>query len=128
MKTTLACSLATVAGLAAAAGFYGCSVDDNGGAQEVKGAGSGSSTDTALNLSLVLTDKTGAQVKGDQFAAKTDVYLSLQVVASSQAVTAQDFLFQVVDSTGKLLSSDDLACRRFHVDAKGNIDRVAAAT
>ena len=50
MKTTIACSLATVAGLAVAAGFYGCAVDDNGGSQDSVKSGSGSSTDESGNV------------------------------------------------------------------------------
>jgi cysteine-rich repeat protein len=91
-------------------------------------AGAGSSSDAILNVQVSLVDAKGAAHAQDMFAAKADVWMQLQALTTSNVVTAQDYLFEVVDAQGNVVSSDDLACRRFHVTAQGAIDRVVPGT
>jgi cysteine-rich repeat protein len=121
-------ALVALLGLTSATGFYGCSNGDRSGSpQGVEGVDDNPS-DASLNITLVLVDKTGAAVANNTFEAKEDVYLDMKIADASGTVTAQDFVFQIVDDQGNVLSSDAISCRRFHVNASGYIDRVYSGT
>jgi cysteine-rich repeat protein len=114
-------ALAALLALTSAAGFYGCSSSDNTGSQ---GVAADNPTDASLNITLLLVDNTGAAVDNNTFELKEDVYLDIKIADAAGTVVAQDFVFQVVDAQGTVLSSDAIECRRFHVNASGFIDRV----
>ncbi|HEX5061822.1 MAG TPA: DUF4215 domain-containing protein [Kofleriaceae bacterium] len=74
----------------------------------------------------------GSAVNHNIYDAKTDVYLDGGPSGGSPvhaaALAAGDYYFQVTDPSGKtLLSTDDIACRRFHVDTSGVISAVVGA-
>lgn len=58
------------------------------------------------------------------FPDKLAVYFRIFGTATSADVVDSDYVFQVVDLAGKLLSTDDAACRRFHLNQFGRIDEV----
>jgi cysteine-rich repeat protein len=92
------------------------------------GVGSGSSSDASLNIQVSLTDAKGVVSRDNTFATKADVWMQVQALQTGTQVQAADYLFEVVDLNGKVVSTDDLSCRRFHVTASGAIDRVIPAT
>jgi cysteine-rich repeat protein len=117
-------ALVALLGVSSAAGFYGCSSGDHSGTpQGVEGVDDNPS-DASLNLTLMVVDKTGAALEANTFETTADVYLDIKMTDVEGTVLAQDFVFQVVDAQGNLLSSDALACRKFHVNASGYVDRV----
>jgi len=74
----------------------------------------------------------GDRVNANLYPAKEDVYLDggpgQNAPGLSAALPAGDYYFQVTDPSGKvLLSTDDIACRQFHVNAAGVIDAVVAS-
>ena len=74
----------------------------------------------------------GSAVNKNIYVAKTDVYLDGGPSGGSPvhaaALAEGDYYFQVTDPSGKtLLSTDDITCRRFHVDASGVISAVVGA-
>jgi cysteine-rich repeat protein len=78
---------------------------------------------------IFTTTATGDRVNANIYAAKTDVYLDggpgPGAPSNAAALPAGDYYFQVTSPNGKdLLSTDDIACRRVHVDADGVIDIV----
>ena len=75
------------------------------------------------------TNADGTEVNGNVYASKSDVYLDggpgPHAPSAAAALPEGDYYFQVTDPSGKtLLSSDDIACREFHVNASGVIDAV----
>ncbi len=128
-KTRILCSAAAVAGLASAAVFYGCAPQgSSSGNVDPVAAGSGSSNDASLNLQLAVVNAKGMAVMNNTFAQKSDVWMDLAPVTTSNPVQAADYLFEVTDLQGNVVSSDDLACRRLHVSSSGMIDRVEPGT
>jgi cysteine-rich repeat protein len=78
------------------------------------------------------TTEDGAAVNENHYTQKEAVYLDggpgPNAPSSAAALDAGDYYFQVTDPSGKtLLSSDDLECRRFHIDDSGVIDAVIGA-
>jgi len=109
------------------AGLVACA-PQGGSTNDPVASGSGSSSDASLNISISLVDAKGVVSKSNTFAAKADVWLELSALQTGGQVEAADYVFEVVDLQGNVVSSDDLACRRFHVTAQGTIDRVSPAT
>jgi cysteine-rich repeat protein len=73
----------------------------------------------------------GSSVNENLYDAKEDVYLDGgpggNAPPGAAALPEGDYYFQVTDPSGMtLLSSDDIACRSFHVGADGVIDSVDA--
>ena len=95
----------------------------------------GSGTDqSAVNINrlsgaIFTTLVDGSRVNDNLYNHKDDVYLDggpgSKAPSGAAALPAGDYYFQVTDPGCKnLLSSDDVACRRFHVDEDGLIDGV----
>jgi hypothetical protein len=99
----------------------GCAVDDRTDTSGTEGK-SEDAPDRELNVQLRVVDEAGQSVELNRFAAKTDAYFTVNISDPDQPVTPEDFVFQVVDATGSLKSSDAPSCRRFHVDESGTID------
>ena len=69
----------------------------------------------------------GSRVNANIYDAKEDVYLDggpgPNAPSGAAALAAGDYYFQVTDPSGKvLLSSDDISCREFRVNADGVIE------
>jgi hypothetical protein len=99
----------------------GCAVDDRTDTSGTEGK-SEDAPDRELNVQLRVVDEAGQPVELNRFAAKTDVYLTVNISDPTKPVVPEDFVFQVIDATGSLKSSDAPSCRRFHVDETGSID------
>jgi cysteine-rich repeat protein len=74
----------------------------------------------------------GGEVNENQYADKDDVYLdggpNANAPAHAAALPAGDYYFQVTDPSGKtVLSSDDISCRKFRINADLVIDHLYAA-
>jgi hypothetical protein len=87
---------------------------------------------TQLSGAIFTTDVTGVPVNLNIYAAKEDVYLNggpgINAPDSAAGLPAGTYAFQVTDPSGKtLLSSDDVTCRLFTVDASGVIQSVAVS-
>lgn len=107
--------------LVAVLGLAGCMVDEHTDTSGTEGK-SEDPPDRELNVQLRVVDDTGSPVELNHFAAKTDVYLTVNISDPTKPVVAEDFVFQVIDTTGSIKSSDAPSCRRFHVDETGAID------
>jgi cysteine-rich repeat protein len=86
----------------------------------------------ALSGGIFTTTIDGARVNANLYAAKGDVYLDggpgNGAPSKAAALPEGDYYFQVTDPSGKkLLSSDDVECRRFHISADGVIDAVVSS-
>jgi cysteine-rich repeat protein len=97
--------------------------------QEVGGSGSASSSAMQVRGAVFTTTADGSRVNANIYAAKTDVYLDggpgPSAPPHAAALAEGDYYFQVTNPNGNdLLSTDDIACRRFHVNASGVIDSV----
>ena len=73
----------------------------------------------------------GSAVNENQYTAKDDVYLDggpgANAPAHAAALPAGDYYFQVTDPSGKtILSSDDISCRKFRINADLVIDHLYA--
>lgn len=55
---------------------------------------------------------------------KDQAYIRILGQASAADVVDSDYVFQVLDLNGNVVSSDDPACRRFHLNQFGRIDLV----
>jgi hypothetical protein len=84
------------------------------------GSGSGSDTPVGLNVLLTVVDRDGNAVP--EFDERDDVYFSIKIVDAAKPVVAEDYAFQVIASSGELLSGDPFSCRLFHVNVRGMID------
>jgi hypothetical protein len=83
-----------------------------------------------LSGAIFTTDASGVPVNLNQYAAKEDVYLNggpgINAPDDAAGLPAGTYSFQVTSPSGKtLLSSDDVSCRQFTVDASGVIQSVA---
>lgn len=83
-----------------------------------------------LSGAIFTTDVTGVPVNLNIYDAKEDVYLNggpgINAPDDAAGLPAGTYSFQVTDPSGKtLLSSDDVSCRQFTVDASGVIQSVA---
>jgi hypothetical protein len=85
------------------------------------GGGSAACDVTTLNLTQTVVDVNGNPVTGKPFANRNAVYLSVTRTDANQQVIAQGFAFQVTDANGKVVSTDNAACRTFQTDVNGNI-------
>lgn len=80
-----------------------------------------------LSGAIFTSDKDGNIVNQNLYTLKTDVYLNGGPKPGhcdnlSAGLPAGDYYFQVTDPSGNtLLSTDDITCRRFHVDGSGKI-------
>jgi hypothetical protein len=86
--------------------------------------------DPPLSGAIFTTDVTGVPVNLNIYAAKEDVYLNggpgINAPDEAAGLPAGTYAFQVTDPSGKtLLSTDDVSCRLFTVDASGVIQSVA---
>ena len=84
-----------------------------------------------LRGAIFTTVADGSRVDANIYDAKTDVYLDggpgMNAPPGAAALPAGDYYFQVTDPSGHtLLSTDDISCRRIHVNADGFIDVVYA--
>jgi len=84
---------------------------------------------SAVRGAIFTSTKDGAAVDENIYSAKEDVYLDggpgANAPSAAAGLDAGDYFFQVTDPSGQtLLSSDDILCRRFHVDDTGVIDKV----
>ena len=87
-------------------------------------------TTTPLSGAIFTTDVTGVPVNLNIYAAKEDVYLNggpgINAPDDAAGLPAGTYSFQVTSPSGKtLLSTDEVACRQFTVDASGRIQSVA---
>jgi len=78
---------------------------------------------------IFTTTADGGRVDANIYAAKEDVYLdggpSIGAPSGSAGLPAGDYFYQVTDPSGQtLLSTDDILCRRIHVNSDGVIDLV----
>src|SRR5262249_53255525 len=90
-----------------------------------------SASAAGLSGAIFTTDASGVPVNLNQYAAKEDVYLTggpgINAPDDAAGLPAGTYSFQVTDPSGKtLLSTDDVSCRQFTVDASGVIQSVAA--
>ena len=86
--------------------------------------------ETALSGAIFTTDASGNPVNLNIYDAKEDVYLNggpgINAPDDAAGLPAGTYSFQVTDPSGKtLLSTDNVACRQFSVDASGVITSVA---
>src|SRR5829696_4538716 len=77
-----------------------------------------------LSGAIFTTDATGVPVNLNIYQDKQDVYLNggpgINAPDDAAGLPAGDYYFQVTDPSGRtLLSTDDVECRRFTVDASG---------
>jgi hypothetical protein len=84
---------------------------------------------TPLSGAIFTTDVSGEPVNLNHYAAKEDVYLNggpgINAPDDAAGLPAGTYYFQVTDPSGKtLLSTDDVSCRQFSVDASGVITAV----
>jgi hypothetical protein len=84
---------------------------------------------TPLSGAIFTTDVSGEPVNLNHYAAKQDVYLNggpgINAPDDAAGLPAGTYYFQVTDPSGKtLLSTDDVSCRQFSVDASGVITAV----
>jgi cysteine-rich repeat protein len=91
----------------------------------------GSST-VSLTGAVFTTLPDGSRVNANIYDDKEDVYLDggpgPGAPSAAAALPEGDYYFQVTDPSGRtLLSTDDIECRRFHVNADGVIDMVDAS-
>ncbi|HSF36754.1 MAG TPA: hypothetical protein VLA70_11590 [Nocardioides sp.] len=87
-------------------------------------------TETALSGAIFTTDASGNPVNLNIYDAKEDVYLNggpgINAPDDAAGLPAGTYSFQVTDPNGgTLLSTDNVACRQFSVDASGVITSVA---
>ena len=85
-----------------------------------------------LSGAIFTTDGSGVPVNLNIYDAKEDVHLNggpgINAPDDAAGLPAGTYYFQVTDPSGKdLLSSDDVECRQFTVDASGVIQGVVAA-
>ncbi|QGN31828.1 hypothetical protein [Microlunatus sp. Gsoil 973] len=85
-----------------------------------------------LSGAIFTSDVSGVPVNLNQYGAKDDVYLNggpgINAPDDAAGLPAGTYTFQVTDPSGKtLLSTDDISCRQFTVDASGVIQNVSAA-
>jgi hypothetical protein len=83
-----------------------------------------------LSGAIFTTDVTGVPVNLNIYDAKEDVYLNggpgINAPDGAAGLPAGTYSFQVTSPSGKtLLSTDDVSCRQFTVDASGRIQSVA---
>lgn len=104
-----------------------CTIEDKLPALPGEDPGPGTTTHSELNVSVSVVDGAGARLERDTFAAPEDVYFTVRIADAGKPVVAEDYVFQVLGGDGSMLSSDDFACRRFHVSVQGAIDGVHAA-
>jgi hypothetical protein len=104
-----------------------CTIDDKQPAVPEDPPSDATST-SELNVALSVVDATGTAVDRNSFAKAEDVHFTLHVLDPAMPVVAEDYMFQVIGPDGSLLSSDEPACRRFHVNTKGVIDGVHPAS
>jgi hypothetical protein len=83
-----------------------------------------------LSGAIFTTDVTGVPVNLNIYDAKEDVYLNggpgINAPDDAAGLPAGTYSFQVTSPSGKtLLSTDDVSCRQFTVDASGRIQSVA---
>lgn len=102
----------------------GCVVDGRTDTSGTEGK-SEDAPERELNVQLRVVDETGNPVELNRFAAKTDAYFTINISDETKPVVAEDFVFQVVNSDGSVISSDAVSCRRFHVDETATIDSAA---
>lgn len=86
----------------------------------------------AISGAIFTTDIHGAQVDGNNYALKTDVYLNggpnRGPCTASRLDDDDDYYFQVTDPSGAvLLSTDGIGARKFGVSPAGVIDGLGAA-
>jgi hypothetical protein len=58
---------------------------------------------------------------------KRDVFLGLFGMVTAADIVDADYAFEVIDQQGNVLSLDDEPCRRFHVDAAGQLVMIDSA-
>ena len=85
-----------------------------------------------LSGAIFTTDGSGVPVNLNIYDAKEDVHLNggpgINAPDDAAGLPEGTYYFQVTDPSGKtLLSSDDVECRQFTVDASGVIEGVVAA-
>jgi len=101
-------------------GLGACTTSDlRSAAQQVVG--------NPLRGAIFTTVADGSRVDANIYDAKTDVYLDggpgMNAPPGAAALPEGDYYFQVTDPNGHaLLSTDDISCRRIHVNAAGFID------
>jgi hypothetical protein len=86
-----------------------------------------------LSGAIFTTDASGAPVNLNIYDSKEDVYLNggpgINAPDDAAGLPAGTYSFQVTDPSGKvLLSTDDVSCRQFTVDASGVIQDVTASS
>lgn len=145
MKTTLACSAVIATSL------FGCSPGDNQQPSSLATTevDAGVIVEPDVPPPEPLADPTfypsmangeippggGAMPGFHVFPTSEDIYLDAvsgnrpfpwELGVPGPAVRAGDYYFAVTDGFGRLVSTDDLSCRRIHVNALGLIDQVYA--
>ena len=108
------------------AGCFGDTTSDSTSAATGSGSGGGGANGNVRGA-IFTTLADGSRVNANIYDAKEDVYLDggpgMTAPSSAAALPEGDYYFQVTDPSGKqVLSSDDIACRRIHVNASGLID------
>ena len=122
-----------IAALFGAAALVGCaSIDDS------QDAGISSqlpevATPENAAFGVFATYANGLLAPNDTFDLKDKVHVDVApreriVVSHHPDGAGGDYYFQVVDGNGVIVSQDDISCRRIHIDAKGQIDKVYAGT
>jgi cysteine-rich repeat protein len=126
--------LAIATGTMLAAGAIGCATDDELDTAEsvpqidsIKVKPSGVFVAPDFNLALAFRTKTGAKIDGNLFAAKGDVFVTTSAIEAGKTVRPMDWMFQVRNSDGTVISTDLARCRLFHVGTTGRIDSIASA-
>jgi hypothetical protein len=76
-------------------------------------------------MRLRVVDAQGAPIAVS--SDKRDVFIRLFGMITQADIVDTDYAFQVIDQSGAVLSLDDSPCRRFHVDAAGQLALVDAA-
>jgi len=129
-------SLAAVAaGTMLATGALGCATDDDIDTAEsvphldniqVKAGSVFVAPD--FNLALSFRTHNGELVRDNGFAAKGAVFIGTAALDNTKAVRPMDWMFELRNTDGTMVSTDLFGCRGFHVASNGAIDGVAAAT
>jgi cysteine-rich repeat protein len=105
-----------IAGFGLAGGFTGYCDEDSAGADQVS---------DHQRAAPVTTTVDGARVADDSYGARADVYLAGSPGEHAAAPAAGDYYFAVTDPSGtRVLSSDDVSCRRIRISGNGVIAEV----
>ena len=125
---------AVAAGSILAAGAIGCGTDDETDVEagprstDVQVIPGSILTSPEWNARLEIVTGAGMKQRGNLFAQNGDVFIAMAPLDATMRVVPRDWMFEVRNGNGALVSTDDFQCRKFHVGFHGTIDRIGVAT